>query len=68
MIVSSAGSLVLDPNKVIIKKGGDKRTQLLFADVLYLSFFADTSDLLEYLECLTEQVRLIDMEQNVRDL
>jgi len=68
MILSTAGSLILDSNKVIIKKGGEKRTQLLFADALYISFFANTADLLDYLEHVTEQVRQIDFEQNPRDL
>ncbi len=68
MILTTAGSLILDPSKVIIKKGGDKRTQLLFTDALYISFFADTDELLEYLENITEQVRQIDAEQNTRDL
>lgn len=68
MISSIAGSLILDPRKVIIKKAGDKRTQLLFADMLYISFFADTAGLLEYLENITEQVKLIDCEQNSKEL
>ena len=68
MILTTAGSLVLDPSKVIIKKARNNKTQLLFADMLYLSFFSDTSELLEYLENMTEQVRQIDAEQNPRDL
>lgn len=68
MIATVAGSLILDPAKVIIKKVGSKRTQLLFADALYLSFFAETADLLVYLENITEQVRLIDCEQNSKEL
>lgn len=68
MITSVSGSLVLDPSKVIIKRGGDKRTQLLFADALYISFFAETSELLKYLENITEQVRLIDRKQNSKEL
>lgn len=68
MIASVSGSLILDPAKVIIKKVGNKRTQLLFADALYVSFFAETADLLVYLENMTEQVRLIDAEQNSREL
>lgn len=68
MIASVSGSLILDPARVIIKKVGNKRTQLLFADALYVSFFAETSELLVYLENMTEQVRLIDAEQNSREL
>ena len=68
MIASVAGSLVLNPAKVIIRKAKGKRTQLLFADALYISFFAETADLLVYLENITEQVRLIDSEQNAREL
>lgn len=68
MIASVAGSLVLNPTKVIIKKAVGKRTQLLFADVGYISFFAETAELLVYLENITEQVRLIDCEQNTKEL
>ncbi len=68
MKASLLGNLNLDPSKVLIQKGADRRTQILFVDLLYISFFADTSKLLEYLENMTEQVRKIDSEQNPRDL
>jgi len=68
VIASVAGSLILDPKKITIKKGLDNRTQLLFTDVLYISLFADTTELLEYLENITEQVRMIHCEQSPKDL
>ena len=61
-------NFTLDPSKLRIQKGERNTTQLLFVDLSYTSVFADTRELLEYLESMTEQVRQIDMEQNPRDL
>ena len=61
-------NLPLDPSKLLVKKAERNKTQILFADVMNISVFADTAELLEYLECLTEQVRLIDADQNVKEL
>jgi hypothetical protein len=58
----------LDSEKLAVKKGLDKRTQLLFADIKYVSVLVDTAELLEYLENMTEQVRQINCEQNKREL
>ena len=68
MRASVVGTLVLDPSQVIVKKAVGNRTQLMFADAGYISFFSDTAELLVYLENLTEQVRLIDAEQNAKEL
>ena len=54
----------LDPNKLTVRKGQNKTTQLLFADMKYTSVFVSTVELLEYLESMTEQVRQIHQEQS----
>jgi hypothetical protein len=68
MFLSGYVSMKLDPKNLTVKKGRDKRTQLLFKDMNYVSLFANTAELLEYLENMTEQVRQIDCEQNKREL
>ena len=68
MTGSIVGSIRLRPEKVIVKKAERNRTQILFVDILHISLFADTAELLVYLESLTEQVRLIDSDQNAKEL
>jgi len=64
VILSGYINFTLLSEKVTVHKGRNNTTQLLFEDMKYASLFADTRELLEYLENMTEQVRLIDMEQN----
>ena len=68
MNLSGYVNLELSSKKLRVQKAEDRRTQLLFGDILYASVIANTADLLEYLESLTEQVRLIDCEQNLKEL
>ena len=76
MRVSVFQSLELDPEQVDVtpvvnppKDPYDKaRVQLMFRDANYTSLLIDTKALLHYLESLTEQVRLIDLKQDPKDL
>ncbi len=68
MNISGYVNLVLDPSRVTVQKGRDKRTQILFGDLERISVIAETSELLVYLDNLTEQVRQIDCEQNTKEL
>ena len=56
---------VVNPPKATYNKA---RVQLMFRDANYTSLLIDTKALLHYLESLTEQVRLIDLKQDPKDL
>ena len=60
----------LDPEKVMVNrvKTSPNNVQLLFTDANYTSIIIDTKELLHYLESLTEQVRLVDLKQDPKDL
>ena len=76
MRISVFQSLELDPEQVdvtaVVNPPKDPynkaRVQLMFRDANYTSLLIDTKALLHYLESLTEQVRLIDLKQDPKDL
>ena len=63
-------NVLLDSERTLVRKGsggGVKTTQVMFEGGR-LSIFADTASLLAYLEWLTEEVRVIDVDQNPRGI
>jgi hypothetical protein len=57
-------SPVLDSTKIKAKKIGQSQVQLMCTDFHYTTVMADTGQLLEFLEQMTEKVRLLHLEQN----
>jgi hypothetical protein len=69
MHVSVFQNLVLHPGKMEVFPGSSpNNVHIQFKDARYTSIIIDTKDLLYFLESLTEQVRLIDLKQDPKDL
>ncbi|MEE8113045.1 MAG: hypothetical protein V3T23_01700 [Nitrososphaerales archaeon] len=61
-------SIPLDSEKITVTKVEQSHVQLMFEDYYYASVIVKTPELLEYLEELTEKVRLLHLEQSPREL
>jgi len=61
--LSQNNNLRLDTENLIVKRSGKDMTQILVRDLAYTSVMANTSELLGYLESLTEEVRQVSLEQ-----
>ena len=66
MILSGYLSFKLLEENLTVKKGRNNTTQLLFADMKYVSLFVDSGELLEYLQSMTEHKQQVNGDQKNR--